>query len=913
MSNLSKIEEIYHAALEKDPSEREDFLRESCGGDENLRREVDSLLSFDAEAAEFIETPPGGLAADFIVKHKEKGDLIRRKFGHYRILSQIGAGGMGEVYLAEDTRLERRVALKILPPEFAEDKDRMNRFVREAKSASALNHPNIITIYEIGETDSTRFIAAEYIEGETISRRLEREPPDLETTLDVAIQIASALDAAHRAGILHRDIKPDNIMIRPDGLVKILDFGIAKFSTDSGFGNSDFGFQSQESESLRKSGDKNPKSPIQNHKSTATGTIIGTATYMSPEQAKGKKIDARSDIFSFGIVFYEMLTGRRAFDGETPLEVISSILKDDPVPICQILPEIPPEIELVVGKMLRKDRDERYQTTRELCADLKTLRRELDLRDTAERSAARAARKDEKTQIGNVHGTNSERERQTSGGQFVTAEFKKHKFGLAAISLILIALLGGGWFYYNQASGGSGAIDSIAVLPFENASGEGDDEFLSDGIAETLINNFTKIPDLRVTARSTAFRFRGRDSEPQAIGRELGVGVILTGKVWQIGDDLSIQVDLVNASDETQIFGDRYDGKVADILGLQQKIVRDVTGHLRLTGAQQQQAAKKDTEISEAYKFYLRGRYHWNKRTAEDLRKAIREFKKAADLDPKYALAFVGLADCYLLLEEYSGASASETLPQARAFAAHALEIDESLGEAHVSLGVITSQMWQYSKAEYHFKRAIELNPKYSTAYLWFCTYLRDTGRFDEALAVIKQAQQLDPLSSIINVNVGLMHLVKNDADSATKELEKVIELDPNYWLAHTSLGLAYLKQGRRNEALAVMEKGVELSRRSNRAIAFLGYAKAVTGNRSEAAAIIKELEEKYARREATILNIAMVYAGLGDNDQAFAWLEKTLESRSGESGRVRWYPPLESLRGDARYTSLIRRMGQQP
>ncbi len=638
--------------------------------------------------------------------------------------------------------------------------------------------------------------------------------------------------------------------------------------------------------------------------------IIGTATYMSPEQAKGKKIDARSDIFSFGIVLYEMLSGRQAFEGETPLEIISSILKDEPPPLCQIMPEIPPEIELVVGKMLRKNRAERYQTTRELCADLKTLRRELDLHDTAERSAAW---KVEKTQTGNARVTNGERERQTAGGQFVTAGFKKHKFGLAAISLVLITLLGGGgWFYNNQASSG-GAIDSIAVLPFENASGEGEDEFLSDGIAETLINSFAKIPDLRVTARSTAFRFRGRDSEPQAIGRELGVGVILTGKIWQIGDALSIQVDLVNAADGTQIFGDRYEGKAADILELQQKISRDVTGHLRLSGAQQQQAAKKDTEISEAYKFYLRGRYHWNKRTAEDLKKAIREFKQAADLDPNYAPAFVGLADCYVLLEEYSGAPASETLPQAEAFAKRALEIDESLGEAHVSLGIINSQLWKYSEAEYHFKRAIELNPKYSTAYLWFCTYLRDTERLDEALAAIKQAQALDPLSSIINVNVGIMYLAKNDTDSAVKELERVIELDPNYWTAHSWLGLAYLKQGRNSESLAVLEKSVELSRRSNRAIAFLGYAKAVTGNRAEALAIVKELEEKYAKSEATILNIAMVYAGLGDKDQAFAWLEKNLESRSGESARFRWYPPFESLRSDVRYSSLIRRIGQQP
>lgn len=900
MSNLAKIEEIYHAVLEKSLDERDEFLNEICGDDEELRREVESLLEFEEESADFIETPPEDIAAAIFVNQAEN-DLVGKNLNHYQILSLLGAGGMGEVYLAEDTKLDRRVALKILPPEFAQNETRMNRFIREAKAASALNHPNIITIYEIGTSDHANFISTEFIEGETLKNRIIYNKPNIQTALEITIQIASALSAAHAAGIVHRDIKPENIMIRPDGLVKILDFGIAKTISDLGFRNADLKHFSEQNGT--QSHLTNPKSEITNPKSTLAGGIIGTASYMSPEQAGGKKIDARTDIFSFGIVFYEMLTGRRAFGGETSLEIVNSILNDEPTPIRKFLPKIPSEIENIVAKMLCKDVVGRYQTADELLADLKKVSRELDLREKSE-----GGFNETKTLYLNAQTTTNSLPLNTA----LIGKLRNRKFGVAVVSSLLLLILIGFGLRYFVFSASDAPIDSIAVLPFQNSGGDVNNDFLGDGLAETLINNFTKISELRVTARSTAFRFRGRDSEPQFIGKELGVKTVLTGKITHQADQLIIQVDLINTSDGTQIFGNRYEGKQAEILELQQKIVRDVAGSLRLSEALQQKVSKKETEISEAYKNYLRGRFYWNKRSADDLRKAIQEFKQAADLDPNYALAFVGLADSYLLLEEYSGASASETLPQARAFATRALEIDESLGEAHVSLGVINVQMWNYSEAEKNFKRAIELNPKYSTTYLWYCTLLRDTGRFDESLSVIKQAQNLDPLSSVIGVNVGIMYLVKNDADSAVKELEKVIDLDPNYWLAHSTLALAFLKQGHTDKALKAAQKGLELSRRSNRALAFLGYVRAVSGNRVEATAIVKELEEKYAKREATILNIAMVYAGLGDKDQSFAWLEKNLESRSGESGRIRWYPAFESLRNDSRYTSLIRKMEQK-
>ncbi len=759
MNTLSEIEEIYHAALDKSPNERDVFLNESCGDDDELRGEVESLLAFECAAADFIETPPEDLAAALFAKGA-RPELVGKTLSHYRVLSLLGAGGMGEVYLAEDVRLDRKIALKILPPEFAADEARMSRFVREAKSASALNHPNIITIYEIGEIDGMHFIAAEFIEGETLCQRLKTQSFDLKTSLDIAIQVASALGTAHRAGIVHRDVKPENIMIRPDGLAKVLDFGIAKLSERGG---------EEEKRSRGDNGTLLSASPHLLFSSspllTKSGAILGTATYMSPEQAKGMRIDARSDIFSFGIVLYEMFALRRAFDGETSLEIISSILKDEPPPI----KEFPPEVDRIVVKMLRKNRDERYQTADDLLTDLKNVRRE------AEFSGDGAAfTNDAKTRAIGAPAF------QMSSAEYITTEVKKHKSGVAAISLAVLALIGVGfWFFNLRAASQSAPVNSIAVLPFQNVNGDQNTEFLSDGIAETLINNFTKSGALRVTARSTAFRYRGRDSEPQTIGAELGVGVILTGKVSQIADALSIQVDLVDAADGTQIWGDKYDGKASDILEIQQKIERDVTGQLRLTGAEQQQAAKKYTDSAEAYEFYLRGRYLLNKRTADDLKKAIQEFKQAIDRDPNFALAYVGLANGYALLEEYAGTPSTETLPQAKSFARRALELDDSLAEAYASLGFINSSLWEWEEAECNFQKAIELNPNLSTANHWYCGFLLQTGRIDDALREIKRAQELDPLSSIVGVNVGMAHLAKGDAGSAARQLEKTIRTRP--------------------------------------------------------------------------------------------------------------------------------------
>jgi TolB-like protein/Tfp pilus assembly protein PilF len=449
-----------------------------------------------------------------------------------------------------------------------------------------------------------------------------------------------------------------------------------------------------------------------------------------------------------------------------------------------------------------------------------------------------------------------------------------------------------------------------------NASNDPNTDYLSDGISESLINSLTELQQLRVIARSTAFRYKGKEVDPQQLGRELNVRAVLMGRVRQSGDALDIQVDLVDAITGAQLWGEEYERKVSDVLSVKQAISREVTEKLRLklSGKEQQQLVKHDTTNSDAYQSYLRGRYFWNKRTADDLKKAMEEFQQAVDRDPNYALGYVGLADSYVLQEEYAGVPASETLPKARAAADRALQIDDSLSEAHASSALIYQSMSRWAEGEEEYKRAISLNPNYATAHHWFSIYLRAKGQLDDSLREIKRAQELDPLSPVISQNVAEVYLLKNDVNSAIAQCQRIIELDPNFPGAHDELGFAYLKQRRYEEAIAEFQKTVELSGRASRYQGDLGYCYAVTGRRAEALAIVKELEEKYGRREAIGQYLAYVYAGLGDRDQVFTWLERDFKQRSGlRLPFIKWWFTFDDLRGDPRYVDLMRRMGLKP
>ncbi|MDQ3818578.1 MAG: tetratricopeptide repeat protein, partial [Acidobacteriota bacterium] len=508
----------------------------------------------------------------------------------------------------------------------------------------------------------------------------------------------------------------------------------------------------------------------------------------------------------------------------------------------------------------------------------------------------------------------------TSSAEYIITEIKRHRRGLLIATMaIVLASVAGIIFYLNSArtSAGAGraAIDSIAVLPLANVTNDPNLEYLSDGISESLINSLTELQQLRVIARSTAFRYKGRDADPQAVGRELNVRAVLTGRVRQVGDRLNIQVDLVDAQTGAQLWGQEYERKASDLLSVKQAIAREVTDRLRLrlSGEEQKQLAKLDTTNSESFQFYLKGRYYWNKRTADGLRKAIEQFQQAIDLDPNYALGYVGLADSYAVLEEYAGTPASETLPKARAAVDRALQIDDSLAEAHASSGLIYNGQWRWAEAQAEYKRAISLNPNYASAHQWYSQYFRIRRQFDETLREVKRAQELDPLSPIISMNVAAVDLLTNDLNSAINECNRIIELDPSFPRSYDLLGQIYLKQQRYGEATAEFQKAVELSGRSSESLSDLGYCYAVTGKRNDALQILKELEDKYAKRESVGLYLAGVHAGLGDRDSAFQWLEKDFVQRSGQLQRITWWFSFDDLRSDPRYADLLRRMGLTP
>ena len=884
-----EVKEIFYAALQRAPEEREEFLNQSCQGDPHLRSEVESLLASSEDAGSFMRQPAVGEHATVIAANEQLH--LNQSLGHYRILKLLGEGGMGQVYLAEDTRLERKVALKILPAHFAGNAERMRRFVREAKAASALNQPNILTIYESGAIDHTNYIASEYVAGETLNERLRREPLSLKVALEVAIQIASALQAAHEANIVHRDIKPDNVMIRPDGLVKILDFGVAKL-TDKPVDLID------------------PEAATAIHARTNPGTIVGTAAYMSPEQARGKAVDARSDLFSFGLVFYEMLTGKKAFAGDNAMDIISCILHKEPVPLSQLLPDAPSSVDRLVAISLRKNCEERYQSAKALLNDLKEARQEVEFQNQPQR-VPRLHHVDPEAQVSKEAITESAPTTLKTTQLF--SRINNHKLAFVALSVLLLVAVGFSYWYFSDRPASNKPFESIAVMPFINESGNAEIDYLSDGITETLISSLSQLPGLNVKARSSVFRYKGKEVHAQTIGKELKVQALLNGRVVQRGPDLTFYVELVDAATENSLWKHTYHKTMTDLLVLQNDISRDVADKLRikLTGADEQKLKKNYTENAEAYQLYLRGRYFWNRRNEEGIKKAIEQFQQAIERDPNYALGYVGLADSYVFLGEFTDAAPGEMLTKARAAADRALQLDDSLAEAHASSAIINRMQWRWAEAEEEFRRALSLNPNYANAHLWFSILLRNKRKFADALKEIQLAEELDPLSPVISANVAYVFVLTNNAEAAVEQCKRMLELDPNVPLIHELLGIAYLKQERRDEAIAQFEKAVELTKRANsRYLSSLGYGYGVAGRRTEALAILKELEEKNNKREAGELNIAGVYAGLGEQDKAFAWLEKSFAKRGILLPEVTWRYAFDGIRNDPRYLDLVRRMG---
>jgi len=814
------------------------------------------------------------------------------KFGHYEIRSQLGAGGMGEVYLAFDTELDRTVAIKVLPESLASDQNRLQRFIQEAKAASALNHPHILTIYEIRTTEKTRFIATEFIDGETLRRHMS-SPLKLTEILEIATQSASALAAAHAAGIIHLDIKPENIMVRRDGYIKVLDFGLAKLTEPEG-SNTD------------------GEAPTRAMVNTGAGTVMGTANYMSPEQAKGVHVDVRSDIWSLGVVLYELVSGRVPFPGETPTETISLILQREAAPLTRFSPNVPTELERIVNKALTKDREDRYQTMKDFLIDLRALKRKIEVDAEIDRTVAPELRSALSTSSGQGVQTAHASQAGASSAEYIVSGIRKHKILVAAVAVLLLVGVAVAGFYL-RGRPTSGAIKSIAVMPFVNEGGNADLEYLSDGMTDTLISSLSQVPNLNVKARSSVFRYKGKETSPQTIGKDLNVQAILNGRVAQRGDQLTLTLELVDTQTENVIWSDQYTRKQGDLVTLQSDIARDVSSKLKtkLTGVEEQKITKAATTNTEAYQLYLKGLFYWNKRTPESLKSSLDYYNQAIEKDPNYAQAYAGTALTYVLLPQYSAGSPIESTTKAKAAATKALALDDSLPEAHTALAyVLFAFDRNMPESDREFRRAIELNPNYATAHQWFGGgTLSATARFDEAIAEGKRAEDLDPFSLIVINERGNVYFYARRYDEAIGQFRKAIDLDQNWYLAHMALCQAYIAKGQHQEAIAECQKALTLNN-DPYPLAYLTNAYASLGKKEEGMKALAQMHQAAKQRYVSAYSFATAYAGLGDKDQAFQWLERSNADRAWEILYLKVDPLLDNLRSDPRFPDLVKRVG---
>ena len=833
------------------------------------------------------------------------------QLGRYEIRSLLGVGGMGEVYLAQDTSLNRKVALKVLPAEVASNQDRMRRFKQEASAAASLNHPSIAHIYEIGESDGLNFIAMEYVEGATLRMKIHEEGEELSKLLRALQHVAEGLAKAHHAGIVHRDLKPDNVMITPEGHGKVLDFGLAKLL-----------------EAQPQSGSISSEEPTILQHSTP-GVILGTAGYMSPEQAQGKtkEIDHRADIFSFGCILFEAITGRRAFAGTDTIDTLNRIIREPAPLISQYNPTAPADLQRIVRRCLAKDPNDRYQDIKDVAIELKDVRRELQESATESPSSLMASRQtktlanSETTVVQNpsvtsTKGPPSSPSTRASSAEFLVNQIRRHKF--ATLLLVVLVLVVGsaaafGIRSYLHAGSTEVAIDSIAVIPFANQDKDSGADWISDGLTESVINNLTQLPNLKVIARSSVFRYKGKQDDPVTIGKELGVRAVLTGRLMQRDDAMVISAELIDIRDNKQLWGEQYERKLADMLAVQREIAREITNNLRptLSGIDQTRMDKQYTANPEAYQLYLKGRFFWNKRTPADFRTAIAFFQQAIDKDPNYALAYSGLADAYSLLTVYSSESARDLMPKAKQAALKALALDDKLAEAHASYGqVVVYYDFDLGTAETEYRHALELNPNYATGHQWLAEHLSTLKRFDESIAEIKRALELDPMSVIMNrIYADILHDARR-YDEAIEQYKKTLQLDPNFPTAYFFLGRAYEAQGKYDQAVAQFMIAGKLSGLPPEILGEAGQAYAKAGWKAYLQASVNQILKQPAGRRFPPFVIATYYARLGQKEEMFTWLERGYEERDFRMTLLSVSFEFDSFRSEPRMVELIRKLG---
>lgn len=893
-----RIKAVFDAAILVEKNEQSSYLTNVCACDEELRREVESLLASSDAAGSFMETPLAGEMVERMAEGLPSGLEPGQVLGRYTIIRKIGRGGMGDVFLAQDSELDRQVALKILRKDANTDKDTSRRFIREAKAASALNHPNILTVHDIGSFEESHFIATELIKGETLRARLNRERLRLSEILDITIQVAAALNAAHHEGIIHRDIKPENIMLRDDGLAKVLDFGLAKLTEPAA------------------SAEVLNESKYATYVNTSPGVVMGTVNYMSPEQVRGKDTDARTDIWSLAVVLYEMLTLRKPFFDETATDTIAAILTREPAPLGE---NVPFELQRIVNKALQKKLNLRYRSVKDFLTDVKDLKREIEFSDDLERLQAPPLQKSTIAEVAvseqNATRSNAtaisaptSRAQQESRTNHLVRAVAKRRFA-TALGILLAALVGMGVFYGYSATG-SDSINSVAVLPFVNTGGDPEQEYLSDGVSEALINALSRLPQLKVIARSSSFHYKGKEIDPREVAKELGVEVIVNGSVTRRGDNIVITVEMMNVADRTRIWGETYTRAATDAMSLQDEIALTVAENLRprLTPGDHQQIVKPETSSAQAYDLRLKGWFLMRKGGQANLNQAIELFERAIVIDPNYARAYAGLSIAFSNIYGLGFGDPKEFRPKQEAAVRKAVELDPSLEDAHNALGIYFTSTFQWIEAEREYKLAIEINPNFAGAHANYAQLLSGMKRHEQAIAETRRAIEIDPLRAEVYAVLPEVLVYARRYDEAIDAAGRAIEMFSREPTGYLRLAAAHSHSNMHSEAIATYRRAVELDEKSLTIQAALGAAHARAGERGKADEILRKVLS--AKEYFSKADLARLYIALGEHDKAFEALETAYTDRDYSLEFLAVDPAFDPIRTDPRFVELVARIG---